>query len=73
VKVKAEGMPALDLNVKPALADQELDTSRTTGLTYWEGACTVAGTKDNQPLTGQAYVELTGYARSQTTPAQIGS
>jgi predicted secreted hydrolase len=73
VKVKAEGMPALDLNVKPALADQELDTSRTTGLTYWEGACTVVGTKDNQPLTGQAYVELTGYARSQTTPAQIGS
>lgn len=73
VKVKAAGMPDLDLHIKPAIANQELDTSRTTGVTYWEGACTVTGTKDNQPLTGQAYVELTGYAKSKTTPTQIGS
>jgi predicted secreted hydrolase len=73
VKVKAQGMPALDLNVQPALANQELDTTRTTGIVYWEGACIVSGTKDGQPLTGQAYVELTGYANPKNTPAQIGS
>jgi predicted secreted hydrolase len=73
IKVKAQGMPALDLNVKPSLANQELDTTRTTGVVYWEGACTVTGTKENQPLTGQAYVELTGYAKSKNTPSQTGS
>lgn len=73
LKVSAQGMPALDLNVKPAFANQELDTARTTGLAYWEGASTVTGTKDGQPLTGQAYVELTGYAKSKNAPAQSGS
>lgn len=72
LKVKAQGMPALDLNLKPAVANQELDTTRTTGVVYWEGACTVTGTKDNQPLTGQAYVELTGYAKSKNTPVKNG-
>lgn len=73
VKVKAQGMPALDLNIQSALANQELDTTRTTGVVYWEGACTVSGTKDGQPLTGQAYIELTGYAKPKNTPAQTGS
>lgn len=73
LKVKAQGMPALDLNLKPALANQELDTTRTTGVVYWEGACVVTGTRDSQPLTGQAYVELTGYAKSKNAPAKIGS
>lgn len=73
LKVKAQGMPSLDLNVKPALANQELDTAKTTGLAYWEGACTITGTKDGQQLTGQAYVELTGYAKSKNTSAQTGS
>lgn len=73
IKVKAQGMPALDLNLKPAIADQELDTTSTTGVIYWEGANVVTGTKDGQPLTGQAYVELTGYAKSKNLPAKIGS
>ncbi|HZF13984.1 MAG TPA: lipocalin-like domain-containing protein [Thermoanaerobaculia bacterium] len=43
----------LDLDVRPLLADQELDTS----FRYWEGAVAVAGT-----VAGSGYVELTGYA-----------
>ncbi|MEA2693401.1 MAG: hypothetical protein QOJ16_2788 [Acidobacteriota bacterium] len=49
-------LPALglDLDVRPLLADQELDTS----FRYWEGAVAVTGT-----VAGSGYVELTGYAR----------
>jgi predicted secreted hydrolase len=43
----------LDLDVRPLLADQELDTS----FRYWEGAVAVRGTTP-----GSGYVELTGYA-----------
>ncbi len=64
VAIKAKGVPALDLNVKPLILDQELNTRRTTSVIYWEGACEVGGTKDGQPIKGQAYVELTGYAKN---------
>lgn len=52
----------LSLDVAPLLADQELSTSRSTQVTYWEGAVVISGTKHGQPVTGQGYVELTGYA-----------
>jgi predicted secreted hydrolase len=56
--------PSLDLvlDVTPLLADQELRTSRSTRVSYWEGAVAVTGTKRGRPLKGQGYVELTGYA-----------
>ena len=56
--------PSLDLvlEVVPLLADQELRTSRSAQVTYWEGAVVVTGTKQGQPVKGQGYVELTGYA-----------
>ncbi len=55
--------PSLDLvlDVVPLLADQELHTSRSTMVSYWEGAVVVTGTKRGQPVEGQGYVELTGY------------
>jgi predicted secreted hydrolase len=53
---------ALTLDVVPLLADQELRTARSTQVTYWEGAVAVSGTKQGRPVTGQGYVELTGYA-----------
>ncbi len=55
--------PSLDivLDVTPLLADQELRTSRSAQVTYWEGAVAVTGTKQGQPVKGQGYVELTGY------------
>jgi predicted secreted hydrolase len=50
----------LDLDVRPLLADQELDVS----FRYWEGAVEVAGTHHGRPVRGEGYVELTGYAPS---------
>jgi len=46
----------------PVLLDQELRTGRSTGITYWEGACRVQDR--NGVEVGEAYVELTGYAHS---------
>ena len=53
---------ALELTLSPRLPDQELVTSQSTRVTYWEGACGVAGTVSGRPVTGESYVELTGYA-----------
>ncbi len=57
-------IPSLNLSLEltPLLADQELRTSRSTQVTYWEGAVDVAGTEKNEPIRGQGYIELTGYA-----------
>jgi predicted secreted hydrolase len=52
----------LEATLTPLLADQELSTAQSTGVTYWEGACRVTGKKDGRPLGGRAYVEMTGYA-----------
>ena len=51
----------LALDVTPLLADQELRTSRSTNVTYWEGAVGVKGTTQGRPVNGHGYVELTGY------------
>ena len=50
----------LQLQVEPWLADQELNLS----YTYWEGAVRVSGMHAGQPVSGNGYVELTGYAGS---------
>ena len=52
----------LALEIDPLLPDQELVTEKSTGVTYWEGACRVGGTRAGKPVTGRAYAELTGYA-----------
>ncbi|MBX3293300.1 MAG: hypothetical protein KF881_10480 [Acidobacteria bacterium] len=54
----------IDIEVKPMLKDQELDTRGTTMVVYWEGACSVAGRKASGDITGNAYVELVGYDRT---------
>jgi predicted secreted hydrolase len=57
-------IPSLELFLKltPLLADQELRTTRSTQVTYWEGAVAVEGTERDQAIKGQGYVEMTGYA-----------
>ena len=50
----------LTLEIEPYLADQELDLT----FDYWEGAVKIRGTWDGQPVSGNGYVELTGYAGS---------
>ncbi|MGH9443388.1 MAG: lipocalin-like domain-containing protein [Thermoanaerobaculia bacterium] len=59
VRIPSKG---IDVKITPLLADQELVTPRSTRVTYWEGACSVSGERNGRPVTGESYVELTGYA-----------
>jgi predicted secreted hydrolase len=54
----------IDLTISPLVADQELITGESTGITYWEGAAGGNGTSMGQNVTCEGYVELTGYAGS---------
>jgi len=56
-------MPSLGLalEVIPQMADQEMVTEKSTGVTYWEGSVSVQGSASDTPVTGVGYVELTGY------------
>jgi predicted secreted hydrolase len=52
----------LSLDLAPLMAEQELSPKRSTQVTYWEGAIEAHGTAQGQPIKGQGYMELTGYA-----------
>jgi predicted secreted hydrolase len=52
----------LEIDLRPTVPQQELDTQATTGVVYWEGSQVVTATRDGRPLGGEGYVELTGYA-----------
>lgn len=62
----AEG---IQLTLSPRMAQQELVTSQSTEVTYWEGAVEITGLWKGQRIHGQGYVELTGYAEPYR-PAQ---
>ena len=49
---------ATQWQIKPLQDDQELDSRRSTGAVYWEGAVTIS--RDGVPA-GRAYLEMTGY------------
>ena len=53
---------AIELEIVPFFPDQELDTRKSTRVTYWEGAVRVRGSYRNKPIQGSGYVEMTGYA-----------
>ena len=52
----------LSLELVPLMAEQELSTTRSTQVTYWEGAIEATGASQGKPIHGQGYMELTGYA-----------
>ncbi len=54
---------ATSWRLTPLQNDQELDSRRSTGAVYWEGAVTVE--RDGQPA-GHGYLEMTGYAKPMT-------
>ncbi|HIJ56478.1 MAG TPA: carotenoid 1,2-hydratase [Deltaproteobacteria bacterium] len=58
----------LDVTVNPNLDNQEMQTTETTGVTYWEGSVSIAGSKNKKSVTGIGYVELTGYAKTFDAP-----
>lgn len=57
---------SIELDVTPVFYDQELITARSTRVTYWEGAVAIRGTAAGKPVSGQGYVEMTGYAGKLT-------
>jgi predicted secreted hydrolase len=60
----------LSATVTPWFNEQELQSPSPDGsgksMAYWEGASLVKGQRAKTPLSGQAYVEMTGYARPFT-------
>jgi predicted secreted hydrolase len=59
VTVPGEG---IELEINPVFPQQELITNRSTKVTYWEGAVGIKGKFRDKPVTGNGYVEMTGYA-----------
>jgi predicted secreted hydrolase len=59
---------SMDLELNPRLSDQELETTESTGVTYWEGSVTVTGISRGAPVSGTGYMELTGYAEPLDAP-----
>jgi predicted secreted hydrolase len=55
----------LVVDLHPTVADQELDTTPTTGVVYWEGSQAVTARHAGRSVGGEGYVELTGYARRE--------
>ncbi|UCH23972.1 MAG: carotenoid 1,2-hydratase [Deltaproteobacteria bacterium] len=59
---------SMELSIVSNLADQELQTTESTGVTYWEGSVSITGTANDHRIEGQGYVELTGYAKAFDAP-----
>ena len=55
---------AMNLTITPNLENQKMKTVESTEVTYWEGSISVRGSKKGSPITGNGYVELTGYAKA---------
>ena len=52
------------LTLQPELQNQELVVYQSTGNSYWEGAVNIGGRSQGKSISGEGYVELTGYAAS---------
>jgi len=50
----------MEFDVTTPLKNQEL--TNNFGPSYWEGAIDASGSRDNSPLDGTGYLEMTGYA-----------
>lgn len=48
---------SIELTITPYIANQEMDVS----VRYWEGAVHFEGTANGNPVSGNGYVEMTGY------------
>ena len=52
----------IKLRLTPTVQDQEIGANSLIGVIYWEGSVAIEGTDRGQPVKGNGYVELTGYA-----------
>nr|WP_249115903.1 carotenoid 1,2-hydratase [Azoarcus sp. L1K30] len=63
LEIAAEGaQPARRVRIAPMMDDQELDSRRSTGAIYWEGAVRVFEAGASAREIGRGYLEMTGYA-----------
>lgn len=51
----------IELDVREVMKDQELVTTKSTQVTYWEGAVDATGRSGGTLVRGEGYVEMTGY------------
>jgi len=56
----------IEIEILPTFPEQELITNRSTRVTYWEGAVQIRGTARGKSVSGNGYVEMTGYAGKLT-------
>lgn len=59
----------IELDVRELMKGQELLTTKSTQVTYWEGAVDVTGRSGGTLVRGEGYVEMTGYDRPFSDPA----
>ena len=52
----------LELDLRAAIAGQELQTSQSIGVTWWEGAVEITGVHRGRVVRGRGTLEMTGYA-----------
>jgi predicted secreted hydrolase len=51
----------ITLYLEPLLPQQELVTAKSTRVIYWEGALRAEGSWRGTPVSGEGYLEMTGY------------
>jgi predicted secreted hydrolase len=54
----------ISLQLRPLMREQELVTTGSTQVVYWEGAVSVTGSFQGNSVRGDAYVEMTGYDKA---------
>ena len=57
-------LPKFDLRLKVSAAfeNQELQTTESTAVTYWEGSVNIEGVSGERKIKGRGYLEMTGYS-----------
>ena len=58
----------IELSIVANLSDQEMVTTSTTGITYWEGSISAIGSVAERSVRAEGYMELTGYTESTGAP-----
>lgn len=59
---------AIELALAANLSNQEMVTTASTGVTYWEGSVSASGTAGKRSVKADGYAELTGYAEALRDP-----
>lgn len=57
--------PVCSITIQPWMSDQEI---HFPAVTYWEGAVRFEGRCNDRPVSGNGYIELTGYAGNLPLP-----